>query len=257
MQREDRWSRALAAFLDNTKDNSEPMRALRALTLHMLAGHAPEVFRVAALSPILDLAVQALADIPLVFPKELNVDIGMARIDAWYVLHQRGLPGKTPDICELSDYLKFLDDTQLGIYAWLLGKMAQTLGVNVELDEQEQTWRELSRQHDLYYLTHILLLKSCYLQEPLPRFGWQTAINRLLASVDWLIEEKMVDLGAEVAICLQLAGQQESLSHQALLDLIAICQQPDGTIVDPTMADSQWDIAHTTAAALLALAGAA
>ncbi|AKI99679.1 D-aminopeptidase dipeptide-binding protein DppA [Archangium gephyra] len=84
--------RALGAFLSLTQGEDDESRALRALTLHMLEGHAPGAFARRGLGPTLEAAVAALAEVPLALPDGLSPDVGMARVDAWYVRRERGLP---------------------------------------------------------------------------------------------------------------------------------------------------------------------
>ncbi len=62
----------------------------------------------------------------------------------------------------------------------------------------------------------------------------------------WVVEQGHVDLAAEVAFCLQCAGEAGGGAHVSLLSLLLEHQQPDGAMED----------AHATAGALLAFAGA-
>src|SRR5262245_31202171 len=98
----------LQAFLRNTSNDKERNRALRALTLHMLEGHTPRFFHDASLQPVLQSAVEALKEIPMIFESGLHQEDGMARMDAWYVLQQRGQPCNAPDREMLSSYLEWL-----------------------------------------------------------------------------------------------------------------------------------------------------
>jgi D-amino peptidase len=246
----------LNAFLRSTSDKWERHRALRALTLHMLEGHTPRFFRDASLHPVLLSAIDALKDIPIIFESGLHPEDGMARVDAWYILQQRGQPATAPDRGMLSSYLEWLVDSGYLVYAWLLGEMAYILGVDARLRVPNRPFRDESRLIDLYWLTHLFLLETRFLQRRLPTIGWNSRIEELLNATSWIVEQRHVDLGGEVAVCLQLAGRHSSLEHEALIDLIMLNRQPDGTVLDPSAEDSQETAAHSTAAALLALAGA-
>lgn len=246
----------VAAFLRLTATESERARALRALTLHMLAGHAPTFFRRALLEPLLHRAVAALAGVPADLGPELHPDDGMARIDAWYVRRESGLPHPAPDQAALRSYLQAIYRDGYWVHAWLLGEMAHALGVEARLEIPERPLRGRSRLHDLYWLTHLFLLETRYLWQPLPPTGWEARIWELKASTAWMVEQRQVDLGAEAAICLQLAAEHETPEHQSLLALIARHQRADGSVVDPSREETEERIAHATAAGLLALAGA-
>ena len=89
--------RALQAFLSLTATEDEDARALRALALHMLEGHAPGLFARWSLRPVLEEAVAALALLPAELPRELEPNRGMSRADACYVRQERGLEHPLPD----------------------------------------------------------------------------------------------------------------------------------------------------------------
>src|SRR5262249_58922658 len=72
--------RALAAFLRLT-DGDEPWQiADRALTLHMLEGHAPAFFAAADVGPALVAAVARLVELPEALPPGLDAPDAMARV---------------------------------------------------------------------------------------------------------------------------------------------------------------------------------
>jgi hypothetical protein len=248
---------ALQSFLRLTQGSDDESRALRALTLHMLEGHAPRFFTHWQLGPTLEQAAGALAAIPSAMGPEVAPALGMARVDAWYVRRMRGLESPAPPDGELRRYLEQLDAGGFSIYAWLLGELALACGVDVRLPYPERYLRDASRLADLYWLTHLFLLDTHYLHRPLSDArapGWT---EELLLAAPQLVAEGQVDLCAEVALCLQRAGEAGGGAHEALLEMIIRRQQPGGEVRDGVPEEeSQWEVAHTTAAAMLALAGA-
>ncbi len=249
--------RALRAFLALTAREDEESRALRALTLHMLEGLAPGLFARWGLGPVLEEAVAALSLLPVAFPPGLSPDVGMARVDACYVRRERGLAHPLPDPFAFKGYLEHLDAEGYGTHAWLLGELLAACGLDARLPFPERALRPHSRILDMYWLTHLYLLDTRYLRRPLTHpeaAGWT---EELLLAVPWLIAHSHLDLGAEVAFCLQLAGEEGSGGHHALLEALARHQREDGRVLDGTMAEGTEDAgAHCTAAFLLAFAGA-
>ena len=238
--------RALAAFLSLTSGADDASRALRALTLHMLEGHAPQSFARWGLGPVARDAVDALAEVPLALPDGLDPDEGMARVDAWFVRHKRGLPNRPLPPDALRAYLTHLDEEGYGHYAWLLGEMVATCGVDVRLPIPARAFRDLSRVVDLYWLTHLYLLDSHYLRSPVSAPGAAAWTEELLVATPWVLEQGNVDLAGEVAFCLQCGGESGGGAHASLLTFLAEQQRPEG--------DMEGD-AHATATALLAFAG--
>jgi D-amino peptidase len=248
---------ALRAFLALTEGGDDEARALRALTLHMLEGHAPGAFARRALGPTLEAAVAALAEVPLALPPGLSPDVGMARVDAWYVRRERGLPHAELEPQALRSYLEHLDEEGHGLYAWLLGEMVASCGLDVRLSIPERALRDVSHLVDLYWLTHLYLLGSRYLRTPLEDARAAAWTEELLVATPWLVEQGHVDLAAEVAFCLQCVGESGSGAHEALLTLLAAHQRPEGHLCDDTTGPSPDEsAAHATAGALLAFAGA-
>jgi D-amino peptidase len=245
--RADAVERALRAFLSLTESGSDASRALRALTLHMLEGHAPRAFARRELGPPLEAAVAALAEVPLALPAGLPPDEGMARVDAWYVRRERGLPHAPLEPQALRAYLEHLDGEDYSLHAWLLGEMAASCGLDVRLSIPERAFRDSSHLADLYWLTHLYLLDTRYLRQA-PRdpgvTGWT---EELLVATPWVVEQGNVDLAAELAFCLQCGGEAGGGAHAVLLEMLAEHQQPEGDLGGD---------GHATAGALLALAGA-
>ncbi len=249
--------RALRAFLRLTEASDDESRALRALILHMLEGHAPGAFSRWRLGPTLEQAVEALAAVPRQLGPEVEPGLGMARVDAWYVRHVRGLESSAPPPGQLRRYLELLEAEGLSIYAWLLGELALACGVDVRLPPAERPPRGGSFPVDLYWLTHLFLLDTHYLRRPPSDARVPEWIEELLLAAPRLIAEGQADLGAEVALCLQCAGEAGGGVHEALLELILRRQQPGGEVKDEVPEEEgPWELAHTTAVAMLALAGA-
>jgi D-amino peptidase len=249
-------TRALHAFLRLTEDSGDESRALRALTLHMLEGHAPTLFARWQLGPTLEQAVAALAEVPHALPLELEPDVGMARLDALYVRRERGLKHPAPLPAALRHYLEHLHASEAPLYAWLVGELGAACGVDVRLYYPERPLRGEWRLGDLYWLTHLYLLETRYLRTPLQHERAAVWTEELLLAVPWLLSERQADLGGEVALCLQLAGEHEGGAHEALLELVVQHQQEEGQVLDQRMAEAGADAAHATAVALLVLAGA-
>jgi D-amino peptidase len=249
--------RALGAFLSLTEGASEEGRALRALTLHMLEGHAPGAFARWGLGPVLEVAVEALASVPVALPPGLPPDEGQHRVDAWYVRRERGLPHPELAPGALRAWLEHLDEEGHCLYAWLLGEMAASCGVDVRLPIPERALREHSRLADLYWLTHLFLLDTRYLRAPPRRARAAAWTEELRGATPWLLSQGHVDLAAEVAFCLQGMGETGGGAHAALLSFLATHQREDGCLCDETLeASAEESAAHATAAALLAFAGA-
>jgi D-amino peptidase len=253
--REDAAGRALRAFLSLTEDSGDASRALRALTLHMLEGHAPAFFARAGLRPVLEAAVEALAQVPMELPPGLPPGDGMARVDAWYVRKERGLSHPTPTEYTLRQYLQHLDGEGYGLHAWLLGELGAQCGVDMRLMFPERAMRPYSHVMDLYWLTHLYLLDTRYLRTPLRSPQAAAWTEELLVATPWLVTERQVDLAAEFAFCLQCAGEEGSGAHEALLELLASHQQPDGRVLEEVEGQGEENAAHSTAGTLLAFAG--
>ncbi|MCP3138175.1 M55 family metallopeptidase [Pyxidicoccus xibeiensis] len=249
--------RALRAFLRLSEGSDDESRALRALILHMLEGHAPRAFTRWGLGPILEQAVEALAAVPRDLGPQVAPGLGMARVDAWYVRHVRGLESSAPPAGELRRYLELLEAEGYSIYAWLLGELALACGVDVRLPFFERPRRGDAYPADLYWLTHLFLVDTHYLHRPLRDARAHEWLEELLLAAPRLIAEGQADLAAEVALCLQCAGEAGGGVHEALLELIVQRQQPGGEVKDVVPEEEgAWEVAHTTAAAMLALAGA-
>ena len=246
--------RVLAAFVELTPLDTDQGAALRLLGLHLLEGHAPGAFAERGLRPLLDEALARAEVIPCELPPLLDADVGQARIDAWYLRAIRGLPHPGAERRQLRRYLEALDRRGDAAYAWLLGELAAVAGTDVRLPFGERPFRE-DRTLDLYWLTHRVLLGSKYLASPLDRDQWAWARQELAAAAAGCVEERSVDLGGEIALCLQALGA--SGEADALVELVLSAIAPDGRAVDPSAPSPGALAAHTTAVALVAVGGAA
>jgi D-amino peptidase len=248
------FQRVLEAFLRRTSIKTQWMMALRALTLHMLKGHAPNIFNQASLKLIFEESLKEISKISLALPVDLYPDDGMARIDAWFVLQERNLAYLPPQKEELKAYLQAILDEGYLVHSWLLGEIAFLLGIDVRLPISKRPLKDIEFEADLYWLTHLFLLETRYLKKQLPRLGWQGRVDELKAATPRIIENEYVDLGAEIAICLQLVLEHRSPEHLSLIKLITDHIEPDGSVVEP-VSNTKEAKAHLAGAAMLALAG--
>ncbi len=245
----DKVTELLQSFLNITASESERMRALRLLTLHMLKGHAPDFFAFHSLDRELQKALAACEGFRPAFPLGLDSDTALARVDICYVLHCHHRSYALAERVELEAYLDYTKGSGDLIYAWLCGELVYRCGLDLRLKLPVRPYRDVSRLHDLYWVTHQFLLATEYLHRPLPRLGWDSRVNDLIESVQWLVSERLADLGAEVALCLQLAGRHKEC--QPILDFLHECSK-DGLVIDSLLEPEPHNYAHTTAAALLA-----
>ncbi|MBX7101197.1 MAG: M55 family metallopeptidase [Myxococcaceae bacterium] len=235
--------KALQAFLALTSAPADEPRALRALTLFMLRGHAPDFFRAQRLGPVFDAALEALRAMPLELGG-LSAPVAMARLDALYVLEAVGTPrtGATG-----------LDATiaacaaELPLWAWLLSQLGAPLGLCGRFPAPQG----LDRLSELYFLTHLVLLETRYLSRPLAPAQLAPVLERLSLASDWAIAQGNLDIGAELAFCLRHAGEAPTPELARLTAFLVAAQGDDGSVFEP---GDQGD-PHGTAAALLALAG--
>jgi D-amino peptidase len=245
------------AFLHCTTFTDEFGVVLRALILHMLEAWAPGVYVELDLSPVLEESLRKIRQIPPTFPGALKPHEGMARMDAWYILKERGLPAGELDLESLRDYVHHLHTDGAAVHAFIIAGMTQSLGVDVGMRFPERPLRGSSRLYDLYWLTHEFLFVTHYLRRPLPLAGWETRTEELLMAVPWLLRQGHADLAAEVALCLQLMGEHAAPRHRQLLDFLLTAQRTDGALLDGSMGDPPELLAdHATGVVLLVLAGA-
>lgn len=232
--------------------------ALRSITLHMLSGYANASFQKFELGKVLDKNLEQIKELPIELSPELSPLEGMSLIDIWYVLREREIMAFSPNKEAFKAYLEDLLFKKGEIkYAWLLGEMAYLVGLDVRLELLKRDYRffqqNLNEIDYIYWLTHRFLLGTKYLQRSLPSFGFGSLTTELLSAVEWIIEEGSLDLAAEAAICLNILGQTNSLEYKSLIRMIVDNINEDGSVVDPILEDSPYSIAHTTAAAMIAL----
>jgi D-amino peptidase len=247
-------ARCLRGFLCATRAPNDELRALRALTLHVLEGLAPRFFGRHALAPALADALEACADVSMELEAVDDADLLQARIDALYLRRLRGLPHPGPVPSALQGALRRLVEAGDGLHAWLLGALAARAGVDERLGFPQRPFRGVSRVHDLYWLTHLVLLDTDYLSRPLSHPDAATWLAALVAGAPWVLAHRERDLAAELVFSLAAAGEAHVGVVDALLELLRSGISAGGALRDgPRGATS----AHGTAAALLAFAGIA
>jgi D-amino peptidase len=234
-------------------------RANRALTLHMLAGHAPAFFAAESLAGELGRAIDALAGVSAEFSAELDEQEAMARLDALYVRHLHGQPVAI-DATAFAGCAAACA-ARNPIYGWLLAELATQMGAAVVPPLPARAFRRSHRLADLIALTHLYFLETRYLRDPLPATGWETQTEELMLSAPELLADSQLDLAAEVAVCLVAAGEQRAPERARILDALVAHQRADGSVIEPRPPDPEprqrfRDDTHCTAAALLALATA-
>lgn len=254
-----RADRALAAFLRRTEGSEDWQLADRAITLHMLEGHAPRFFERHALGPGLARAMERLEEMPTDFPQGLDPFAGMARLDALYLRNLRGHAPVAPvDAAALRDYVMFGSFASGRLWGWLMSELAGRAGLLPRPGPSPRVLRQTHRTDDLYWVTHLFLLQTDYFARPLPKDVLLPEREELLLASDWLRQTRQVDLAAEVAFCLQSVHEQDTAEHRGLVSLLARNQRTDGTVEDPGSGSNRdaRSLAHGTAAALVAFAGA-
>jgi hypothetical protein len=225
----------------------------------MLEHHAPRFFAHVDGTRMRDLALGALGSVSTELRPDLDPDILQARVDAWYLRHRRDPSIPQLDSGQVLETLDALVRDELGIYAWVIASMLRARGVQVPFDPR---WADTPGQRiiELYRDTHVVLFESDYLLrtvgvEQRRQLGGLT--QRLVWALPWAIENRHVDLIAEIAIVLQATGEEGAPEHALGLDAIRAAMLEDGTVQESSM-DVDWrEMAdHATAVALIALAGA-
>jgi len=162
------------------------------------------------------------------------------------------------DDAGLGGYIRSIAETD-GVFAWLLGELASQIGGTQPLSLEPRPFRH-ERLPDLYWLTHLFLLETRYLRRPLPARGFESELEELFLAVPEIRTQRWLDIAAEVAFCLQAAGETDSHEHVLLLECLAEHQEASGQVRDPSAEAAPDDAArveaHVTAAATLAFAGA-
>lgn len=236
---------AAATFVATTADAGSEARALRALTLHMLEGHAPATYADLALGAIASQSVAALAQVPTALEPTLEPLEAQARLDAWWLRRELGLATADElDNRELVALLAGFAARGFGLFAWLLSRLAKRYGQRVPQHDLGPV--RLPRIYDLYRRTHEVLLATRYLRFPPEPISLAVHTERLLLATPWLIAHDHLDLVAEVAFCLQAVGEADGAEHDALIAALS-------TEAARRAASGE---AHLAAGRLIALAGA-
>jgi hypothetical protein len=219
----------------------------------MLEAHAPTSFTQLQMQPLLDRACTALAGTSLHLPSGLNADAAQARIDAAYVLHQRAGVSCGLQAEELKALLRSLAESGDTLHAWVLGEMAAQMGIDRRVIVEARWFQGRSQVHDLYWCTHRVLLASRFLHVALRHKDWSSELDTCVLAGPWIEETENIDLAGEVLFCIQHCAAEPSGLYGRLLEWLVSCQRADGSFGAPD--PSPFARAHTTAAALLALAG--
>jgi hypothetical protein len=234
---------AWQAFLAMPKDNDDDIVTF-ALTLHMLQHHAPRFFAEHVGDAVLANALARLDDISTDFGST-NDDWNavQARLDALYLRCIRGVPLPAFDVVGLRAAIVHLA-TQSPVGGWLLAELARPLGVAVDVGDAVD-----DEVLEGYRATHKVLLSGRYFQQAAAA-SWAT-VAQIVEAGDMAFHRGRWDLLAECVFCMQtLNVPYESAWVLALRG----AQQADGVVVEDAVPEQRF---HCTAAALVALAGAA
>lgn len=247
--------RLYAAFDTLTAGEAEESLALRALVLTVLSHHAPKWFERVGASGAKAQAMDRLTELPAVLDQSVDPDVGLARVDAAWLAQRDGSAHPTLDAPAVTAYVEHLWSDGDVLYAWLIAKLALQLGLPIAIDMPERALQDEDRLSDCYWLTHLFLLDTEYLAEPLDRGSRCSETETLLNAAEWIASEGYVDLAAEVLLCLQIAGEADSQAHAALLGLVLAAVGEDGVVRDEGMDAGAGEMAdHATGVALIALA---
>lgn len=228
----------LEHFLALTAGPADDQVVLRALVLHMLRHRAPRLFAARALGPVLHAALEACAHVPFALEGTPEGDPLQDAVDAWYLRHVYRLPHAPPDRDAFATALRALADDDQLLYAWLLGELGARCGLDVRVPlDRPRPFLNVSRLHDGYWLTHLVLLDTEYLARPVSHPDAADWADALAGFVPWLARHPNLDLAGEVALCLDVLGRDAS----AALRLVQAAPPGD----DP----------HEVATGLLALSG--
>lgn len=248
--------RARDAFLSLTEGSSSESRALRALILHMCEHHAPRAFQRLGLASELETSLDALSLVPATLDAELESDELQARVDARYIEHARGRRGALIDREPLARTLDALDERGDELYAFILGSMANSMGVPVD-ERHLRSPAPDERVLALYVLTHEILFETAYLTRPFGKGALVALREQLLLAASEVIEAGHVDLAAELLVLIQAMGEQHSKEHVDLLSFLRSKTTETGQVLDASLGVPPEELAdHATGLSLLALAGA-
>lgn len=237
----------LKRFLRDTRGKQDWQRALRALTLFMVKGHAPKFFARNKLARPFASAVKALESVPRALPPGLPAIDAMSRLDAAWVEWATGIEPKLPSRDEAGAFIDATLRREGALWAWVMSVLAGQLGLDCRLEVPRATVKLMSEEEHLYFLTHQVLFWTNYLSQPLPDKGPWPEGARLVQGVGAVLAVKQLDLLAEIAFCLQVlrVDFEPAMAFEAFVD-------ESGQLGE----DTGYSGTHEVAAALVALAGA-
>jgi hypothetical protein len=241
--------KGLKALFRVMDGSASSQKAELALTLHMLEFLAPRFFAEQKLRAPTDAAMGALGKLPVAFGPKLDAEEAMARLDGLYLRAVRGLPLRKFDPAALKGCVERAEQQEGLLWRWLMGALAQRIGVDAELALEERWPFQWQPTLHLYHLTHVVLIQTEYLMKPVPQ-AISPELDVLAQALDRLTRAGAWDLLAECVMCLNRAGLPAKSAIQALLE----AQKPDGSFAET--GSSPRVAAHCTAAGILALAGA-
>lgn len=240
----ERADRALGAFLSRTDTEHEWHRADRVTLLHCLANAAPAFFARHRLQPVLERALDGLAQISGEFPIGLPWERTMARLDALYFRALYGHP--IPPLPQAAIAGCVADATRQSVLAgWLLAELAGALGVAIELPDPSS----LIGAERTYWRSHQILLWSSYLRDELDTDATDALVD-LARTLEVRLLFHEIDSAAEAIFCLAFAGRPVDASA---IERLARHQRSDGSFAEHD-ADDEREQAHCTAVCLIALA---
>jgi D-amino peptidase len=245
--REKTATAVLKHFLGATRGTSDWQRALRALTLFMVKGHAPRFFARHKLQKRFAAAVKALGAVPRRLPSGLPAVDAMSRLDAAWVEWATGTPPRLPSLDETRAFLDATLRREGALWAWVMSVLAGQMGIDCRLEVPRATAKLMSEEEHLYFLTHQVLFWTNYLSQPLPNKGPWPDAQKLVEGARLALAVKQLDLLAEIAFCLQALELdfEPAMAFEAHVD-------ESGQLGE----DTGYSGAHEAAAALVALAGA-
>lgn len=240
---------ALAAFLRLSRREGESIVALRALTLHMLAGLAPRFFAEHRLGRVFAASLEAVRALPATLGEDVAPDVMMARLDALYVRSLHGDRLRLPSASVLAKRFTPIH-AQSPLYAWLLARLAAKLGRATPFAELTMASCCLTPVEELCFATHQLLLDGDYCMRPIDPARFVAQATLMESRARFVVARGELDVGAEMAFCLTMLGRRRAA--RPLVRWLRAHQRSDGAVVEA--ASDRFDALHTTAAALLAFA---
>lgn len=215
----------LATFLARTDGPAEWQRAVRALVLHALAGHAPAFFARHGLARALEAATMALSDVPHAFPPGMPPMLALARMEAAFVRSER--TGVRPSI-DAEACVQHLA-TEGAFLPWLVNELGAIAGVPRAIALAPGAFAHRARREQLRRIAYELVLETRFFHRSLPASGWEVRTEILALAAPEASAEERVGLAAELAVALQAAGEDECAPLATLLAWLARCSAQDTT----------------------------